>query len=317
MECVHIKAGLHCIQSPFAIPFIMGVGPAKSGSTSLFLNIRKHPSIEIGNATRRGHCCGPELYYFLNPFKDDRNNLTMARLQEYFPTRFDRHAIKVLMWGEKTPLYSDHPLIPFLVHAMLRRPRIIFTTRECAQLDASLFLHRIKHDGYHGSYSSWTAQRLAAYVQFKQCRRNSMLQMGIADDGALYGGGISLSAVESIESELYQQCGMGTVPGSGNSFTASLAGRSLMRWSFVFPSLLCITMITQATSPATTASLLANFTSVSILPWKNWQPTRHHVLAAADLQRNKSLRSVHSAMQAVTMTCEADNLVSYERRLCW
>ena len=74
----------------------------------------------------------------------------------------------------------------------------------------------------------------------KQCRRNSLSQMGIADDEALYGGGFSLSAVESIEAELYKQCGLGSAPGHIDQFVGSLAGRSLMRWNFVFPSLLCI-----------------------------------------------------------------------------
>ena len=103
MECVHIKAGLRCMQAPSAVPFIVGVGPCESGSTSLFQMLATHPSIEIGNASRRGHCCYSELYYFYRPFQRAIYNLTMARLQEYFPTPFDGHSVKVLMWGEKTP----------------------------------------------------------------------------------------------------------------------------------------------------------------------------------------------------------------------
>jgi len=58
------------------IPFVLGIGPAKTGSTVLFSVLDRLPSVLVGNATLGGSpCCTYELYFFTSPNKIELNDI--------------------------------------------------------------------------------------------------------------------------------------------------------------------------------------------------------------------------------------------------
>jgi len=248
VNCVHTAAGLRCLPS-LDVPFVVGIGPAKSGSTAVFRTLSSHSRVEIGSAGRRGECCFSELYFFVRPFDRKHHNLSVALLQEYFATPFGGAAGGSVSWfGEKTPRYSGHTLVPFLVRTLLPEARLVYTLRSADELDASLYRFRAMHDVM--SYDSWVARRVEAHRAWEDCRAAQLRQIGgaaLTPPWRLYDGGTPHAAVEAIEALLHGSCGQGAHHANGtlDTFRDVLPGASLRRWAFSFAEerILCVRML--------------------------------------------------------------------------
>ena len=187
-RCVHLSTGLRCFTSR-ATPFVVGIGPAKSGSTAVFRTLASHAHIQIGNAGTRSECCGSELYFFLRPFERHNFNLSWERLGEYFagglPSQSDDSGKR--WFGEKTPHYAGHTQVPFLIHAMLPAALLVFTYRDSLELDASLYAFRgMPLRGV--PYLDWVKGRVAAHQAWTSCRASELQRIGDLSDARLYGG---------------------------------------------------------------------------------------------------------------------------------
>lgn len=248
VNCVHTAAGLRCLPS-LDVPFVVGIGPAKSGSTAVFRTLSSHSRVEIGSAGRRGECCFSELYFFVRPFDRKHHNLSAALLQEYFATPFGGAAGGSVRWfGEKTPRYSGHTLVPFLVRTLLPEARLVYTLRSADELDASLYRFRAMHDVM--SYDSWVARRVEAHRAWEDCRAEQLRQIGgaaLTPPWRLYDGGTPHAATEAIEALLHGSCGQGAHHANCtlDTFRDVLPGASLRRWAFSFAEerILCVRML--------------------------------------------------------------------------
>lgn len=98
IRCVNPADGL----SPLKLPLVLGIGPAKTGSTVLFKALDQLPSVLVGNATLGGApCCTYELYFFTSPDKMDVNDIL-----RFYPKGSLHQAAYV---SEKTPTYVSTP----------------------------------------------------------------------------------------------------------------------------------------------------------------------------------------------------------------
>ena len=244
-RCVHLTTGLHC---PTArnIPFVVGIGPAKSGSTAIFRTLASHPRVQVGSAGLRGECCGSELYFFLRPLERRNFNLSWERLGEYFADGLPPHPDGgTRWWGEKTPHYSAQTLVPFLLRAMLPAVRLVYSLRDSLELDASLYAFRgMQQRGV--AHLDWVRGRVAAHDEWTACRSRELVRIGHLSDERLYSGAFSVDTVEGIEATLHASCGQGQFRANGtiDAFKEVLNGWNLRRWAFVFPpaQLLCVRM---------------------------------------------------------------------------
>lgn len=82
--CIDLKSKnrIRChstpVGGPLSLPTFLGIGPAKSGSSSLFRTLGRHPQVAVANATLgvRG-CCGPELGVLLSEDSLDTGTAVM------------------------------------------------------------------------------------------------------------------------------------------------------------------------------------------------------------------------------------------------
>ena len=279
MPCVHLTSGLHCPESR-DIPFVVGIGPAKSGSTAVFRTLASHPQIELGNAGLRGDCCGTELYFFLRPLERRSFNASWERLAEYFKSRLEPlRADSILWWGEKTPRYAGHTLVPFFLRAMLPAARLVYTSRDSIELDASLYAFRgMKQRMTH---MTWAQGRVAAHTDWRECRARELLQRNLSEDG-LYGGELGIDAVEKVEASLHARCKQGQFRANGtiDAFKEVLNGWNLRRWSFVFPrsQLLCVSMSDHLSNWKDVSARLGRFLGLRDSLFRNTASAREQAL---------------------------------------
>jgi len=155
-------------------PDILGIGPAKSGSTHLSQLVMDEGIAIVGNATLGGRtCCGPELYWLLDEKEMSRGRHSYSK---YFKTSPDFRTV----FFEKTPHYSADMRVPYRARVFLgSQVKLIFTLRPPLALDASLYMHREAYT--KKSYPEWVQERVDAYLGWIKCRKNFM-QSTVTED---------------------------------------------------------------------------------------------------------------------------------------
>lgn len=119
----------------------IGIGPARSGSSNLLWSLQLHPQIQVGfPSLHQQECCpGAELQFFWN------DNLFVKGI-EYYRGYFNPRKPLTKIAGEKTPGYSDHPLVPYRIRAMLGpKVKLLFTLRDPIEALLSLYHLRKMH----------------------------------------------------------------------------------------------------------------------------------------------------------------------------
>merc|ERR1719320_470335 len=113
----------------------IGIGPARTGSSNLLWSLELHPQIQVGLPSLNGQDCCPasELQFFY------RDNL-FDRGIEYYKEYFEPRKPNTLIAGEKTPAYSDHPLVPYRIRGTLGpNVKLLFTLRDPVEAWLSLY----------------------------------------------------------------------------------------------------------------------------------------------------------------------------------
>jgi len=155
MTCLIIKSKRVCVEAspspkhssePLWASFI-GIGPILSGGTSVLQMLKLHPQVQIGDRwqnsksilpdNEQADCCkGAELYFF-----GDERKLSLGL--RYYKGFFLPRKPGAKIAGESSPNYSDHPLLPYRVRAMLGPDvKLLFTIRDPVDALLSLYLLR-------------------------------------------------------------------------------------------------------------------------------------------------------------------------------
>lgn len=181
--CTESQPGVPMGDALGRLPLVLGIGPAKTASTTLFDALNRHPGVLLGNASLQGHkCCGSELYYFSRHF--NHFNPT-AGLSEFFnPIADEGNKKPKPSWlAEKTPEYSDHLLVPHRVKATLSTPdwlALAFSIREPIDAHVSLYFHRMELDGLPTSiegFIQWSQNLLDKHRNYILCVERILLSL--------------------------------------------------------------------------------------------------------------------------------------------
>jgi len=115
MSCLFLKYERRCVWArTFSVnnttdiwSFFLGIGPIFSGTMSLMHMLKLHPEIQVGNPQKH-----MEFHYF-----EDENKLLLGI--EFYKWMFGTRTPGIKIFGEWTPSYSAHPLVPYRVRAIL------------------------------------------------------------------------------------------------------------------------------------------------------------------------------------------------------
>jgi hypothetical protein len=143
------------------LPGIIGIGPARTGTSAFFLKgIRKHPSIVLGSKKRvlgRGNM---ELNFFTNE-KFLRKGL------DFYAKFFDQQKCGVR--AEKTPGYSSHPLVPWRIRFLLgSHVQFIFNFRD--PFSAFISKYFLKRWYKVGFFEDVLRLEISKYKEFLRCQ---------------------------------------------------------------------------------------------------------------------------------------------------
>lgn len=151
MTCLNIRSKRICVEaspspqdSSEAIwSSFIGIGPVLSGGTSVVQMLKLHPQVQVGdrNGPEEVECCKTaELYFF-----GDDNQLSLGL--DYYKNFFKPRKPGAKIAGESSPHYSDHPLLPYRVRALLGPDvKLLFTIRDPVDALLSLYLFRNQHE---------------------------------------------------------------------------------------------------------------------------------------------------------------------------
>jgi len=143
ISCVSVGVQRKCFEpastatgnSTHIWPGFIGIGPARSGSSNLLWNLEQHPEVQVGQPEKQGQTCcqGSELYFF------NKDSL-FERGIEFYKGFFGARETGKKIAGEKTPSYSDHPLVPYRIRAVLGPSvKLLFTLRDPSEAVLSLY----------------------------------------------------------------------------------------------------------------------------------------------------------------------------------
>jgi len=116
----------------------IGIGPARTGSSNLIWSLKLSPHVQVGIPSLHDQdCCpGSELSFF-------SNDTLFQKGIEYYRGYFAPRKPNTKIAGEKTPGYSDNPLVPYRIRAMLGpKVKLLFTLREPIEALLSLYILR-------------------------------------------------------------------------------------------------------------------------------------------------------------------------------
>jgi len=145
----------------------IGIGPSRTGSTALFESLGKHPNIQLGDPGRNDQqcCAGSELYFF------ERDDMLMKGL-DYYKNFFGPRRSGVIIAGEKTPRYSDNPLVPYRIRSALGPDvKLIFTIRNPMEAAISLWKMRMarRDESLQMGFVEYMKQLLHQQISYDKC----------------------------------------------------------------------------------------------------------------------------------------------------
>jgi len=155
----------------------IGIGPARSGSSNLLWTLKRHPHIQVGEpALHNQSCCpGSELSFFTN------DTLFLKGI-EYYKGYFESRKPYVKIAGEKTPSYSDHPVVPYRIRAMLGpNVKLLFTLRD--PLEALLSLFSLRHQEGRVNISTWFTTLLEDQRLYEKCLQKQLRKVRRINEG--------------------------------------------------------------------------------------------------------------------------------------
>lgn len=280
-HCVRLEGQLYCIEAekpdlkehPGMIwTTAYGIGPAKSGSTSLAGRLRQlQHDVSVGNKFFAEGKPGKhfEVNYLLN-------NMAMrgglGALARNFDTSFFDENAPVAAY-EKSPSASAHPLVPYRARAFLSKDlKLVLTTRDVIGLDSSYYLYS-EQPSHNVTYKTRVEAQVKQNADFHECRirefRNIMLpntQGVVPSIDVLYDGSFSWTEAHQVDSVLYTKC---SKPEDGiAALEPDLIPNTLRRWMLVFPNrsnILCLDLAQREGDDADKTNIqLFNFLGIDL-----------------------------------------------------
>jgi hypothetical protein len=236
---IHLRERLVDNEPHKIIPNFLGIGGAKSGSTSMIYALDRYDDIVRGRRSDGN----PELYALMDTktqlLKDKYSTLSVLGAgiyDDFFIKRF--HGAT---YGEKTPIYACASMIPYRTRAIFGGDiKFIYTYRDPVEMDISLFL---MHYGKNGniSYLTWVSHLVEKFESWQNCRETKFAQMLLpplrnstphqwAKLSDIYDiEKFSVSDTAAIEAYLVKTCGLGDI-----SRFSALHTHNLRRWNHAF-----------------------------------------------------------------------------------
>jgi len=265
----HVRCFSTPVGGPLSVPTFLGIGPGKSGSTSLIKTLMRHPQIACGMTTRN-NISTPEVCALLK----DPSPMYVDSYAQYF----DQSLTGIVASGEKCPRYAATLRVPYAARALLGpRLKLLYTWRDPAELDASLYLHRWREGIVRNqTYADWSAARRQAHDEWHSCRQAQLQQIWngsekrsselFLDDDQTDTNHIARQVAGFVEHDIVLQCGGGRSKYEAEPFAALLHPLSLRRWAFVFgrKQLLCVHMLDQMFKPTSTFRKVTDFLNLEL-----------------------------------------------------
>lgn len=245
-------------------PTVLGIGPAKTGSSSLGHRLDSAPNVLVGH----NHAGGIELGWLSN---EGVVNGIMGYAKHF--NHSQELSPEFVQAYEKTPGYSGHPLVPYRARAfMSTNLKLLFSTRTLFELDASLYLFK-KANTLNFTYHGWLHARLKSYDNWVECRRKAFeLIMLPASDGTvltiddIYNTTyFSPESTSIIEGHIYKECGLCHDNTPGNCFVNVMIVSNLRRWIHAFPNrdnILCVDISQRIDDPIGTLQRINEFLGI-------------------------------------------------------
>lgn len=252
---------------------VIGIGPAKSGSTSLAVLFEETNVISVGNKRKwqgdlTESAFGSELNWFKYDDKIQRGLVNLAKA--YSESESGLYFEKDPMYQENCALIAAYRARSFLGPKL----KLIHTSRNFIDLDGSHYLYmNLFRKGYN--YSAWIDARVQALDDFLRCRKGtfdnlivptydgSKVDISKLHDAAYF----SWEAAMQVDSVIYEKCGSGA-PEKPHSaiiripMSAIFMVPQLKRWMHAFPNrtnLFCLDVDARIKDPATTYVNLYKF----------------------------------------------------------
>lgn len=267
------KDGFRCtraevpqLNTPYAPkwPTVLGIGPAKTGSSSLGHRLDTAPTVLVGH----NHAGGIELGWLSNQAVVNG----IMGYAAHFNHSQDLSPDLVQAY-EKTPSYSGHPLVPYRARAfMSTNLKLLFSTRTLFELDGSLYLFK-KANLLNFTYYGWLHARIRSYDNWIECRRRvfEAIMLPASDGTVLKLDDIynttyfSPESTSFIEGEIYKECGTCHDDTPGSCFANIMIVNSLKRWIHAFPNrdnILCVDISQRIDDPVGTLQKINSFLGI-------------------------------------------------------
>ncbi|KAJ8603539.1 hypothetical protein CTAYLR_004874 [Chrysophaeum taylorii] len=261
-------------------PNVLGIGPAKSGSTALAHLLHSVPRVVTGNKTYATGVWEDYPYEVAWLYRPEMVAKGLASYSKYFPPNEN-----AVVFFEKTPKYSAHSLVPYRARTFLsNKLKLVLTTRGLLDLDASLYLYREKLV----TYREWFEARVRAHEAWADCRErrfrvitgNTITIESLHDPDYF-----DWQAASGAEHDLANVCGaVASVDANVTRFRDWISEIfvvwSLRRWTLVFPheqNFLCIDSDSIKANPEMEQSRIFDFVG---LPDQKYVPAAKKVLKA-------------------------------------
>ena len=167
-------------------PLVLGVGPAKSGSSAFFGMLGRHPEVGLADANAANQpCCGPESYFFLHRWP---NTNYYSEYGKYF-SNVDLKVKDIRYLAEKTPLYHDDPFVPARINKLLHPSNtiLLFTLRNPLDAHVSLFFHRSKgKNPVLLDFFKWSQDSLLSFDTWMSCLSSGWQSLGQDSNGRTF-----------------------------------------------------------------------------------------------------------------------------------
>jgi len=205
VNCIQKMAGVPIGNSSKYFPILVGVGPAKTGSSAVFKMLGNHSEIGLADANAANQsCCGPETYFFRKQWPEGN---FYTEYGKYF-LNVDQKETDVTYLAEKTPKYHDDPFVPARISGLLHPSStwLIFTLRKPVDAHISLFFHRHKRKNpILLDFLKWSQNSMALFESWKSCISSGLKSLGSHEDVLTIDGDVARQSVFSRCKEYYHE----------------------------------------------------------------------------------------------------------------
>jgi len=291
-------------------PGFIGIGPARSGSSNLLWSLEQHPNIQVGDpALQNQSCCpGSELQFFSN---DD----LFIQGMDFYKGFFGPRKPNALIAGEKTPTYSDHPLVPHRILAMLGpHVKFIFTLRD--PMEALLSLYSLRKQEKKVNVSYWFNTLLEDQAAYEACVRKKMRHFRRIENSSPLDlfealGRADIHSARMLDEITYVCWGRPTVlRGQHERLQHYIYKENLIRWRTIFSGqILCVWSDEFRSKGIKTINRILRFLGLEPMPsdfisinyflkreqkrqWKNELGPLHRKMCDFLLERNKGIEKI-------------------------